>query len=213
MEVVARELRTWRDRRNISAQQLAERCSELGYAIPRNVIANIESGRRNAITVPELIILAMALNVPPILLVYPVGVDYLVEIAPDKEIAPWFATRWFMADARPPAELLGGRPDLDIATGMREWEQAATVIPMYRRHDSLIRRYRFVRDDTMAELRRLAEPRPPEQGEATKAELQSRTDMLARDVAKAAEALYRHRETIRELGYRLPDLPSDISLD
>lgn len=211
MESIAQEIRAWRDRREISGKELAARCAELGFPIARNVIANIESGRRSGISVPELIVIAMALNVPPILLIYPIGRDKLVEIGPEHEIAPWFAVKWFIADNRPPAELLGGRAEMDTADAMREWEEAAAVFTAYRRHDSLVRRYRYVRDDMMAEIRRMAEPSPPEREDAAGL-TQARVDLLAKDLVRAADAVRRHRQHMRDDGYVLPELPPDVDL-
>ncbi|MEV0282454.1 helix-turn-helix transcriptional regulator, partial [Streptomyces sp. NPDC050610] len=43
---VAGEVRRRRKEKGWSAQDLADRCERLGHPIPRNVIANMESGRR-----------------------------------------------------------------------------------------------------------------------------------------------------------------------
>lgn len=208
---MASEIKRWREIRELSAQQLADRCTSLGYPIPRNVIANIESGRRSAIAVPELLILAIALNVPPILLLYPVGSERLTEIAPDQECEPWFALRWFMADVMPPAELLAGYGE-DNTTALREWEAATAALAMYQRHDVLVHRYRFARDEASAELRRMAFSSTPE-GEEPTADYKRMADMLAKDMVRAADALRRHRLLMADRGYVLPSLPSDILLD
>jgi transcriptional regulator with XRE-family HTH domain len=62
-EVVGR-IRKLRKERKVSAQKLADRCQDLGFQVPRMVIANLESGRRDSITVDELATLASALQVP-----------------------------------------------------------------------------------------------------------------------------------------------------
>src|SRR4051812_14487081 len=63
---VANQIKWWRKERGISAQELSDRCDGLGHSVPRNIIANIENGRRSAVTLQELLVIAMALNVPPI---------------------------------------------------------------------------------------------------------------------------------------------------
>lgn len=60
---VVAELRSLRQAQKVSAQQLADRMTELGYPIQRSVIANCESGRRSEISVDHLAIAARALGV------------------------------------------------------------------------------------------------------------------------------------------------------
>ncbi|WP_432982138.1 helix-turn-helix domain-containing protein [Dactylosporangium sp. CA-233914] len=208
---IADQIKFWRTDRGLSAQQLSDRSAELGYRVPRNIIANIESGRRSAVMVHELLILAMALNIPPILLVYPLGRQERVEVVPGYEAPTWSAFRWFAASKRPTGPLLGGSVDEGgVTEPLIEWEKAHLVVQVYRRHDSLVNRYRFTRDDTMNELRRLAEPseRMPDERETRRI-----TDRVARDLAKAAEALRVHRQDMRSRGYQPPRLPVDIDVD
>lgn len=56
---------------NLSAQEVAARTKELGHHITRDTIANLESGRKKSVDVAELIVLAKALGVAPISLIYP----------------------------------------------------------------------------------------------------------------------------------------------
>lgn len=56
--------------RRISAQSLSDRTAQLGYPIGRATISELETGRRKTITVPELLVLAAALDTSPALLVY-----------------------------------------------------------------------------------------------------------------------------------------------
>lgn len=46
MATVANEVKRRRKEIGWSAQQLSDRCKDIGHPIPRNVIANMESGRR-----------------------------------------------------------------------------------------------------------------------------------------------------------------------
>lgn len=57
---VARELRT---KRGWSAAQLSEECAKVGYPISRSAIANADSGRRDKMSVDELVGLATVFNV------------------------------------------------------------------------------------------------------------------------------------------------------
>lgn len=70
---VAARIRELRERRGLSARQLAERCAEAGADwLDRSIIANIESGRRRTITIDEVLVFAHALDVAPIHLFVPV---------------------------------------------------------------------------------------------------------------------------------------------
>ncbi|WP_219413925.1 hypothetical protein [Pseudonocardia nigra] len=90
--MIAGEMKRRRGR--MSAQRLADRCEELGYAIPRSVLANLESGRRETISVPEWLVLSAALRVPPLLLLFPLGRVETVEPLPDVEVSPLSALDW-----------------------------------------------------------------------------------------------------------------------
>ena len=83
---VAGQVRRYRDARGMSAQQLADACEKLGYPIPRSVIANLESGRRESVSLSELLVLAAALHVSPPALVIPVDTTADVEILPGKSL-------------------------------------------------------------------------------------------------------------------------------
>lgn len=112
--MIAREIRRHRDRRKLSAQQLADRTAEFGMPIPRNVLANLESGRRDTVSVAEVLTLAAVLGVAPMELICPVGYDEQIELLPGRMMDPLQASRWVdgelmldvngsAADLRPPA--------------------------------------------------------------------------------------------------------------
>jgi len=67
----------------LSAQDLADRTKELGHHITRDTIANLESGRKKSIDIAELIILAKALGIAPISLIYPDLLHGEVECLPN----------------------------------------------------------------------------------------------------------------------------------
>ena len=58
-----RQIRVWRERRNLSAQALADRIAKIGGTLSRVAISKIENGDRGA-TVEEWLLLAHALAVP-----------------------------------------------------------------------------------------------------------------------------------------------------
>ncbi|MFD4256439.1 helix-turn-helix domain-containing protein [Streptomyces sp. NPDC058534] len=73
MATVASEVCRRRRELGWSAQDLADKCEVIGHPIPRNVIANMESGRRSTLPLVDVIVLAEALNTSPVCLLYPVG--------------------------------------------------------------------------------------------------------------------------------------------
>ncbi|MGD6743011.1 helix-turn-helix domain-containing protein [Streptomyces sp. BH106] len=68
---VARRLREVRKRRDLTAQQLADRVADLGVPMNRAVLVKIENGRRENISVAELLGFALALDCSPLSLLLP----------------------------------------------------------------------------------------------------------------------------------------------
>ncbi|MFD9863710.1 helix-turn-helix domain-containing protein [Streptomyces alboflavus] len=91
---IAGEVRRYRMNLGFSAQQLSDRCAELGMEIPRAVISNLENGRRTTVTVAEVLVLGAALGVPPAALIFPVGYAEETEALPGAEVPPFEAVRW-----------------------------------------------------------------------------------------------------------------------
>lgn len=69
-----------RKKAGLSGAALAQACTEAGLPMPRNVVANLESGRRTTLTVAELATFAHVLDVPLVELLY--GVDSLSDASP-----------------------------------------------------------------------------------------------------------------------------------
>lgn len=60
-----------REAQNLTAKQLSEACERVGNPLGRDVIANLESGRRGSLSVTELLTFAAALQLPAISLLFP----------------------------------------------------------------------------------------------------------------------------------------------
>lgn len=83
----------------MSAQDLADACADLGHPIPRNVIANMESGRRSTLPLVDVLVLAAALRTPPVLLLYPLGyVEDVQKLPLADPVGTWDALRWFTGE-------------------------------------------------------------------------------------------------------------------
>ena len=152
----------------MSVQQLSTAVERFGVTIERPVLSNLENERRSTISVAEWLVLAAALQVPPLLLLFPVGRVDVVEPVPDFEVSPLIALHW--------AET--GRFPAHTPTRDDEWpptprpvepaaDEDARLIERYRRHRELIgawqmadgkaeavRRY-WTGDERDAELARL----------------------------------------------------------
>lgn len=100
--LIADEVKRLRKVRGMSAQQLSEKCENLGLPIARSVIANLESKRRLTVSVPEVIILARALEVPPVSLIFPIGQAEKTEMLPGLYVDPMGAVGYLSGSSVPP---------------------------------------------------------------------------------------------------------------
>ena len=82
----------------LTAQQLAQRCGDLGLPIHRTTITKIENGRPR-FDLGELVVLAEALQTAPLVLLYPgpygESPELHVEVVPRQRVSPQTAASWF----------------------------------------------------------------------------------------------------------------------
>lgn len=161
----------------MSAQQLADRCAELGVdSLPRTVISNLETGRRGNVTVAEVLVLAEALSVPPAALMFPVGYADSIEHLPGQHVTPLEAL------------------DHLVGTGAPA-DSALALLRAHRALESRIRaHYRRIWDQAIDEYQWGGEPTGPE-ADAARA--------VARDLT---EQLHSLRDEITRRGLTLPPL-------
>lgn len=186
---VAAEVRRHRQAQGLSAQQLADRCAELGMPIQRSVIANMESGRRTTVTVAEVLVLAAALQVPPALLLLSVGHSEKVEILPRQFVDPLDAADWFVGIGR------GLGPSFST--------RGKNSLHVYRRHRALSN-----------QLRRLLEQREQSRTEYVQSqegeqERRRRRDALNAQMAELQVIVFDHRarEQLAAPGERVVEPP------
>lgn len=108
-----------------SAQRLADECTSLGMETPRDVIVDLETGRRKSISVAELAVIAAALGVPPVLLLFGVGTEETAEVLPGRHVPAFRAAQWFSGEG-PLPETGRWLPDQGWVTMPLTW---------YRDHD------------------------------------------------------------------------------
>ncbi|MGV2914513.1 helix-turn-helix domain-containing protein [Streptomyces alfalfae] len=125
-QTIARELRRHRTARGMSAQQLADACARLGHpGLQRTVISNLENGRRGAVSVADVLVLAAALEVAPVELVFPAGYAAEVEYLPGQTVTPLEAVDWFAG--------AGAEEDSALALARRHRDLERRIRGVYRR--------------------------------------------------------------------------------
>jgi transcriptional regulator with XRE-family HTH domain len=99
-ETVGKQVARARDRRGWSQQKFADRLKELDpdTTLNRAAVAKIESGVRG-VTLDEVVFLAVALSVPPVALMLPIGTEEWVLLSPSTEVDIFRALDWFCAEA------------------------------------------------------------------------------------------------------------------
>ncbi|UDF20117.1 hypothetical protein [Rhodococcus qingshengii] len=135
-----------------TVQWLSDRTAELGHRVSRSRISDLERGDRGGLLgVAELIVLAGALDVPPVVLLYPGLAEEKIKVLPGIEARSWDALRWFTGEA-PMAELHsveGFECHFEEASSttisdVGGWLEGAEVLMLLRRHESLTDEYRSV---------------------------------------------------------------------
>lgn len=123
---VAGEVRRRRKEMGWSAQDLADQCEQLGHPIPRNVIANMESGRRASLPLVDVMVLAAALETYPVCLIFPVGYVERTQELPFQGLVPtWDALRRFTGDEDMPSYDAGLVPDFEAHASLVRTSLAA----------------------------------------------------------------------------------------
>lgn len=110
----------------------------------RSVLANLECGRRPLVSVAEVRVLARALRVPPLLLMFPVGDEEITEVLPGIEVNTWDAAKWFTGEA--PFAISRGERGTPLASDSAihdgdaaiAWEEY-NAVQLYREHDRQLR--------------------------------------------------------------------------
>ena len=166
---VAAAIKTARSGR--SAQWLADETERIGFPISRAQIANYESGRKKGLDLTELLTLAAALRVPPVVLLFPDLPDGPVEVLPGVTVDSWDAAAWFSGEAK--ALDAEAREQPETSESKRIW----AVRERFTQLASIGRFY-----DWIKEIRSRSEPLRPGDPEmrAFKLQLESLRDEVAR---------------------------------
>lgn len=132
-EVIGQRVRTYRQQRGWSARELADRCREIGLSRwNREIVTNLEIGRRSYVSIDELFALAVVFGVPPMVLCVPLeAAEYAV--TPTITAHPWRAAQWFSGHGPSPLGIEHPTPDQ-----LRGWRVAAHPAHVYQRLDKAL---------------------------------------------------------------------------
>jgi len=186
--LVASRVRALRTERGMSGAALGAAVHALGlHSWVASTVGKLETMRREALTIRELIALAVALGVPlPWLLVDPEA-GTAVPIAKGVEVDPWTALLWLV-----------GKEPLTDQPGPA-WDTAALPIRQAHQVSALVERFgqvRMHRENVAALL--------PDRHDADRVEEDERQERrILEDLTRPLRALVR-------LGFSPPPLPDDL---
>ncbi|TFD48718.1 XRE family transcriptional regulator [Cryobacterium sp. Hh11] len=139
----------YRKKLKLTAEEVAEKA---GFGLTRSIVANLENGRKDDITVRQLIAIAFVLQVSPATLVFDVRKPYHQMVLTGGEnfeasVAVWAARDWFGGLVDP--ELLhasvNGEPYDGQAKSGDHWIEQLITETLHRRMD-LLRQLRTIED-------------------------------------------------------------------
>lgn len=195
--LVGQRLRERRSRLGLSAQEVSTRTADLGHEVKRALIADMENGRRPVLPVADLLVLAEALAMPPMMLLFPPVLGDDVEPLPGVASSSSSVLDWM--------EGLAPLPSMESDDG-GVWVSAAR--PLRRRRD-----YRDLAAQAREAARKL-EALITKAEQKTGAEGAFYADRLAAPAQELTDLLVDlriHEETAAIEGFSLPDvlLPGD----
>jgi len=133
---IGERLAHFRRAAGLTAQELAERCAALGLeSLSRVVITKLENGHREAVSTAELRVLARALRVPAVILLFPIGRAETIEVLPGQDAEPWAALEWFIGNSTDPAGP-SEEPQMGMGSPVVLWNEHLLhdgLIPVLRR--------------------------------------------------------------------------------
>ncbi|MFF4650534.1 helix-turn-helix domain-containing protein [Streptomyces sp. NPDC001380] len=190
--LIAEQVRRLRRERGMSAQDLSDACAALGFAIPRAVFSNLETGRRASLEVAELLVVAKALDVPPLALLFPLSEHATVEALPGQVLPTWDALAWFT-----------GTEHLDTPAPAGS---ARAVLDAFREHAETVQVALASHRLAGERRRRAAAAADPRRGTAHTAAAEQFAQLAAEDLRQ----LHTLREEMQAQGLPLPALPHPL---
>lgn len=224
-----------RQQRQMSAQALADRCAELGMTMDRSVIAKLERGLRQGVSLAEVLVLARALGVPPLQLMLPIGAEASTEVLPGVAADTWQAVEWLEGREAFPADRSQEQSTsaattawMDRAAPVRLWRAHAVAASRWRqlvwqadglrqdaaRHWHAVDELRQAQHDPAAgEADRVLAPSRASAVTARAQELMRRANLREQQALRAEEDLRELRQQMRRSGITPPSLGGELALE
>ncbi|MFJ7281078.1 helix-turn-helix domain-containing protein [Kitasatospora sp. NPDC098663] len=181
-------IRSRRKSLGLSADALGKRCADLGVAINRQVISRMEAGQRE-LSQGEVLVLARALEMPPVALIVPLDQEPTVHATPTLELPTAEALVWVTGEEPSDA---GSQPQ--------------AVLLALRRHNRLVRTT-MLSTGQAEERRRDAQLADPDDYQRVNEAAKQLEDVAHRDRVDVLAA----RRQLREMGAFPPPLPPTIA--
>ncbi|MFG3189249.1 helix-turn-helix domain-containing protein [Streptomyces omiyaensis] len=196
---VARNIQRVRKARQMKQSDVSRRLADAGRPTLATVVSKIERGERR-IDVDDLVAFGRALDVPPVLLLFPLGEEDTTEVLAGQTVPTWDAFRWFVGEAPFPGDAGTPGGEIDPETGLAEWyenpwQEGAAPVALWREHAERVKEWYAV--PTRVRRLRLDEDEERQQ--------------RARDWERAEDALRQTRNTMRMRGLRPPRLPEELA--
>ncbi len=188
-----------------TVQWLSDRTAELGHRVGRSRISDLERGDRGGVLdIAELLVLARALEIPPLQLIFPIGRETTMEVLPHTVVPTWAAAKWFTGEGAFPYALREG--GWGASTGdLHAWK--AGVPLQFRELDKLYAQW----SDARAAVQR-ARSRASEAQTASERSEGIRLVELSEGMLRHAEdQVRRHREFIHRAGLDPGDLSPEFA--
>jgi transcriptional regulator with XRE-family HTH domain len=214
-DAIGRRVGHYREALGLSVQQLSDKIKdEYGVVLQRPVLSNLENGRRHAISATEVLILARVLDVPPTLLLFPIGKEEEIEVLPGHITSSWEAAKWFGGEMPlPPDERKSSQMSADEwndwAADWNKWAENAQPVWTYRTHEIHVERQLATRRRAL-ELRKNA---VQTEDEVTRDALREQARDLDVQYWERHEYLKEVRQEMRKRDITPPELPAELLND
>lgn len=144
LSTVAQQVRTARRRRGWTAAELGAAMTRVGVQWDRFAVTKLENGKRKTLTLTELAALARVLEIPPVLLLFPLGHAEQVEVLPGQIVGTWAGLKWFTGEAPFPTDTLDGAGEHPGSAGigdMVDGPPASTTLHLFQSHRDFVREH------------------------------------------------------------------------
>lgn len=193
---VGRNIQRARKSSGMSAQHLSDGCGATGYPIPRSTIANLESGRKETVSLQELMVIGHVLGIPPMALLYaPQDIAETVEVVPGVRVMSVDAAEMF-SYGEATSSTYG---DLNAkASSLRNLEQTASMLKDRIRN--------VLSGEVVPEAARIGQLDPESAAELGRQE----ADAISKTVENVMKKASRLRHTLTGADIRVWDIPEDL---